>query len=122
MSMGSMVAASLAPAGGGTDEGLPEELRPPNVRGEAESAAQACGGRRRRQVRRWGKVPASPPIYSRIRRRFGSDAPTISTTRGGNGYATCPTSVYGSFDPITAITTRAVCEEAACVAETYSSI
>ena len=29
MNMGSMVAASLALAGGGTDEGLPEELRPP---------------------------------------------------------------------------------------------
>ena len=29
MSMGSMVAASLAPAWGGNDEGLPEELRPP---------------------------------------------------------------------------------------------
>ena len=52
----------------------------------------------------------------------GSDVPTISVSCAGNGCTTCPTSGGGSFDPIIAITTRAVCEEAACVAETYSSI
>ena len=51
----------------------------------------------------------------------GSDAPTISASCAGNGCTTCPTSSGGSFDPITTITTRAVCEEAACVAERYSS-
>ena len=51
----------------------------------------------------------------------GSDAPTISASCTGNGCTTCPTSGSGSFDPIIVITTRAVCEETACVAETYSS-
>ena len=81
--------------------------------GVREKKKAKCGG--------GGKVTAFPPIYSGIRRRFGSDAPTFSTPRDGNGRTTCPTSGCGSFDPITAITTRAVCEEAACVAENYSS-
>ena len=66
-------------------------------------------------------MAAFPPIYSGVKRRFGSDAPTISVSCTGNGCTTCPTSGIGSFDPIIVITTRAVCEEAACVAEAYSS-
>ena len=66
-------------------------------------------------------MAAFPPIYSGVKRRFGSDAPTISTSCAGNGCMTCPTSGCSSFDPITAITTRAVCEEASDVAEIYSS-
>ena len=48
MSMGSMVAASPAPAGGGTDESLPEELRPPMFatrRRALRRRAEECGGR-----------------------------------------------------------------------------
>ena len=120
MRMGSMVAESSAPAGGGTVDGLAEETRPPMfaarrrvLRRRAREEEGKCEG--------GGKVSAVPPIYSRVKRRFGSDAPTISTSRDGNGCTTCPTSGCGSFDPIIVITTCAVCEEAACVAETHSS-
>ena len=97
--IGSMVAASSAPTGGGTVEGLAEEARPPMfaarrraLRKRAEEEEGKCG--------RGGKASAFPPIYSEIGRRFGSDAPTISTSRDGNGCTTCPTSCCGSFDPI----------------------
>ena len=120
MRMCSMVAESSAPTGGGTVNGLAEETRQPMfaarrraLRRRAGEEEGKCGG--------GGKVSTFPPIYSGIRQRFGSDAPTIPTSCDGNGCTTCPTSGCGSFDPIIVITTRPVCGEAACVAEMHSS-
>ena len=120
MRISSMVAESSAPAGGGTVEGLAEEARPPMFAARRRTLRRRAG-EEEGKCGEGGKVSAFPPIYSGIKRRFGSDAPTISTSRDGNGCTTCPTTGCGSFDPITAITTRAVCEEAADVAEIYSS-
>ena len=64
-----------------------------------------------------GKVTPSLLFSAKLGGGSGSNAPTIPVSCGGNGRTTCPTSCGGSFDPITIITTRAVCEEAACVAE-----
>ena len=120
MRMGSMVAEASAPAGAGTVDGLAEEARPPMF-ATRRRALHNCAGKEEDEVRGRGKSDRFPPIYSGVKRRFGSDAPTIAASCAGNGCTMCPTSGCVSFDPITTITTRAVCEEAACVAEKYSS-
>ena len=70
MRMGSMAAVALAPAGGGTVDGLEEDARAPML------AAGRCALRRRAgeeedEVRGEGESDPFPPIYRRVRRRFG---------------------------------------------------
>ena len=121
MSMGSMVAASLAPAGGGTDEGLPEELRPPMFAARRRALRRRAEEEERGKYEGGGKCPLPLPFIagsggSSDRMRPRSPRPAMVTAA-----RRAPCRAAAVLIPFTAITTRAVCEEAACVAETHSS-
>ena len=120
MRMGSMVAEASAPAGGGTVDGLAEDARLPMLAAR-RSALRRYRKRKKTKCGERGKVTPSLLFIAELGGGSGSDAPTISVSCAGNGCTTCPTSGGGSFDPFITITTRAVCEEAACVAERHSS-
>ena len=64
MSMGSMVAVSLAPTGGGTVEGLPEETRPPMFAARRRALRRRAEEEERGKHEGGGKCPLPLPFIA----------------------------------------------------------